>query len=490
MENFNGSNGGNVCGDDIGLQSSPTVIDPKTIESTHSQAQPLHKMDQSMESVQHAVSAQAPLPNHNNNSAANTDHKVSAKSPVPLTNKEKLLVMQRQDLQIRMQQQESFARPKKLTKAEVPTKSMKRQIPEAWSNQRSKESCEASQLENEELQENIKNLGKCLCCQSYGRPCLQREASLMTDEARQRYYLDMKRRREVSVQEKVLKGDTQEQDSIPSMNLDEWSITVTEFQPRTNKRSKVQNNIASQDKKMSVSTTENGTQSNLDQAVGSEAQDILNREMVQRQHNHHTRKDPTAHVVPLVVTVEQEEGQNGQRKKNDAVQCCEHSTLGYHTKSCPNRSLCPFCGKKARPGDRCSRKECRKKRRVALVQGRRYNYGETSHHMSQSLKKGVPTEVEIQEQYDEDTRNELDEQRNSRARTLRRDKGTHTMGAPGRSQDGCIIGRCFKCEEVGHYAHKCPMLSTKGWLCLLCGEVGHLASWCDKQTDDQPEESN
>jgi hypothetical protein len=72
-----------------------------------------------------------------------------------------------------------------MTKAEVPTGPVKRQVAEAWNNEKRKRNYEASKPLIEEQHEDNKTSGTYQCCEHYGRPCLQ-EDSLMTAEARQR----------------------------------------------------------------------------------------------------------------------------------------------------------------------------------------------------------------------------------------------------------------------------------------------------------------
>ena len=72
-----------------------------------------------------------------------------------------------------------------MTKAEFPTRPVKRQVAEGWNNEKRKRNYEAPKPLTEDQHEISKTLGACQCCEHYGRLCLQ-EDSLMTAEARQR----------------------------------------------------------------------------------------------------------------------------------------------------------------------------------------------------------------------------------------------------------------------------------------------------------------
>lgn len=153
----------------------------------------------------------------------------------------------------------------------------------------------------------------------------------MTDEARYHFYLDMNRRREIPIQEPILEGNDQTQDNVESMNLEEWSITVTEFQPRENKKSKEQINKASQDE---------------------------------------------------------------QEKKDSAVQCCIRSKSGYHTRRCPTKKgvdqsqqYCFNCGKEGLLADQCPlNQKNRKKAQSNLSIEACSSSNEASHYANKCTK--------------------------------------------------------------------------------------------------------
>ncbi|KAG2620851.1 hypothetical protein PVAP13_3NG214152 [Panicum virgatum] len=133
-----------------------------------------------------------------------------------------------------------------LTKIEIPTGPVKRQVAEAWNRQRNKRSRGMLELEMEKQHKDIETPGICQCCEHYGRPCLQEEGSLMTAEARQCYHLDIDRK--LSMQDPNLEGVTQAEDRNPTINLEDWTITFKEYQPKRSKQPKKRISKTSQEK--------------------------------------------------------------------------------------------------------------------------------------------------------------------------------------------------------------------------------------------------
>ena len=68
----------------------------------------------------------------------------------------------------------------------------------------------------------------------------------MTTEARQHYHLDINRK--LFAQDPVLEGVAQDEDSTQTMNLEGWTISFKEFQPKRSKQPKKQISKASQEK--------------------------------------------------------------------------------------------------------------------------------------------------------------------------------------------------------------------------------------------------
>jgi hypothetical protein len=94
----------------------------------------------------------------------------------------------------------------------------------------------------------MKTTGTCQCCEHYGRSCLQKEANLMTDEARQCYHLDINKKRKLCTQNPDLEEVAQVVDSNQIINLEDWSITFKAFQPNRVKQLKKHASEESQDK--------------------------------------------------------------------------------------------------------------------------------------------------------------------------------------------------------------------------------------------------
>ena len=80
---------------------------------------------------------------------------------LPAFDKEKLLAMQAQVLQGRMQSNAVSPHSMKLTKPEIPTGPVKRQVAEAWNRQSNKRSRETTELEMERQYKDIKSPGTC-----------------------------------------------------------------------------------------------------------------------------------------------------------------------------------------------------------------------------------------------------------------------------------------------------------------------------------------
>jgi hypothetical protein len=165
------------------------------------------------------------LSHRNHNTVTSDRHPILYAPSPPAFDKEKLLAMQAQVLQGRMQSNTSSPYNMEMTKADVPTGLVKRQVAEAWNCQKNG----TPELEIERQHKDIKTLGTCPCCLHYGHPCLQEDASLMIAEARQRYHSYINR--DLSTQETVPKGVTQYQDGIQIMNLKDSIITVTVHVP-------------------------------------------------------------------------------------------------------------------------------------------------------------------------------------------------------------------------------------------------------------------
>ena len=160
---------------------------------------------------------------HNHNNSDN--HQIP--TSLPPFDKEKLLAMQARIIQERMQPNTVTPHSVKLTKGPV-----KRQVAEAWNHQKNKRNRRTTKLGMERQYKDIKRSGVCRCCEHYGNLCLQ-EDSLMTAEARERYYLDINKK--FPMQDPNIEGNAQAEDSSQSINLEDWSISFKEFQPKRSK---------------------------------------------------------------------------------------------------------------------------------------------------------------------------------------------------------------------------------------------------------------
>ena len=117
------------------------------------------------------------------NPVSSTNHQIPAN--LPSFDKEKLLAMQARVLQGSLQPNIASPHSMELTKAKISTGPVKRQVAEAWNNEKRKRNYEAPNPLIEEQHEDNKTPGTCQCCEHYGHLCLQ-EDSLMTAKARQR----------------------------------------------------------------------------------------------------------------------------------------------------------------------------------------------------------------------------------------------------------------------------------------------------------------
>ena len=104
------------------------------------------------------VAEQASCP-QNDNPVSSENHQIST-TPPPF-DKGKLKSMQAQVLQGRMQSNTVSPHRMVLTKAEIPTGPVKRQVAEAWNRQSNKRSRETAELEMERQYKDIKSPGTC-----------------------------------------------------------------------------------------------------------------------------------------------------------------------------------------------------------------------------------------------------------------------------------------------------------------------------------------
>jgi hypothetical protein len=185
----------------INISSITSAIERKMLEYMVTQTQTLQAMTQTMVNIHQYITEQASNPKNSNLVLADN----CQNSSVPLSlDKEKPSVMQAQVLQGQKEINTSSPHNTEITKAGVPAGPVKKQVVEAWNHQNNKRSHGAPELRMNEQHEHMKTTGTCQCCEHYGRSCLQKEASLMTDEARQCYHLNINKKRKLCTQNPVL----------------------------------------------------------------------------------------------------------------------------------------------------------------------------------------------------------------------------------------------------------------------------------------------
>ena len=122
------------------------------------QTQGLQGMIPTMVDTQEHVTEQALVP-ENPNHITSDNHQIS--TTLPPMDEEKLITMQAQVLQRRMQSNTVSPHRMVLTKAEIPTGPVKRQVAEAWNRQSNKRSRETTELEMERQYKDSKSPETC-----------------------------------------------------------------------------------------------------------------------------------------------------------------------------------------------------------------------------------------------------------------------------------------------------------------------------------------
>ena len=128
----------------------------------------------------------------------------------------------------------------------------------------------------------------------------------MTAEARQRYPSEINRK--LSAQDLVLEEVVQGRDSNQTINLDDWTISLKEFQPKRSKQSKKQISKASQEKV------------ELPQPLADRSVQLSSNQpqpkVVQPPCDHSIKKDPVVQAIPPRVVEEQKSSRDGRIKSN------------------------------------------------------------------------------------------------------------------------------------------------------------------------------
>jgi hypothetical protein len=165
------------------------------LEYVAAQTQVHQAMARTMFKIHQSITEQASLPKAHD-TITNDYHQNM--SPPPF-DKEKLSAMQTQVLQRRMQPSTTYFR-NEMAKDRIPIGPVKRQVAEAWKNQRKKKKHEALKLTMEKQHEVNKAPDMCPCGEHQGFSCPQKEASLMTAEAHQHNPIDINKQRMLPTQ--------------------------------------------------------------------------------------------------------------------------------------------------------------------------------------------------------------------------------------------------------------------------------------------------
>jgi hypothetical protein len=235
------------------------------LEYIAAQTQVLQVMAQTMVKIHQSITEQASLPK-DHNTVTNDNHQNMTPPPF---DKEKLSAMQTQVLQGNMQPSTTYLH-NEMAKDRVPIGPVKRQVVEAWNNQRKKKKHEALKLTMEKQHEVNKAPDRCTSGEHDALSCPQKEASLMTAEARQRNPIDINKQRMLSTQNLTQEEGSQAEGHAQTLNLEDWIITCKEYKPGRRKRSNEQNRRTRREKKLSHLGTDNGTEPGSDKPQHSE----------------------------------------------------------------------------------------------------------------------------------------------------------------------------------------------------------------------------
>ena len=156
-----------------------------------------------------------------------------------------------------------------------------------------------------------------------------------------------------------LEGVTQAEDRDPTINLEDWTITFKEFQPKRSKQSKKQISKASQEKvELPQPLADRSVQPSSNQ---------LQPEVVQPPYDNSIEKNPDAQAIPRRVEMEQKESRDGRVKR---VVCFKYGEKGHYASRCSTKRgsqdeyakrMCSVGSKEGHYANRCPTK--RKKTR-------------------------------------------------------------------------------------------------------------------------------
>jgi hypothetical protein len=193
----------------------------------------------------------------------------------------------------------------------VPIGLVKRQVVEAWNNQKKKKKHEALKLTMEKQHEDNKAPDMCPRGEHQGLSCPQKEASLMTTEARQHKPIDINKKRMLSTQNPTQEEGSQAEGHTQTLNIDDWIITCKEYKPGRRKRFNKQNRRTRREKKLSHLGTDNGTESGSNEPQPK---------IVQPTYVTPIKKNPNAQVdLPMTMMVQREEWRNHNNRRVDKL---------------------------------------------------------------------------------------------------------------------------------------------------------------------------
>jgi hypothetical protein len=198
-----------------------------------------------------------------------------------------------------------------MAKDRVPIRPVKRQVVEAWNNQRKNKKHEAQKLTTEEQHEVNKALDMCPCGEHHGLSCPPKEASLMTAEARQHNLININKQRMLSTQNPTQEEGSQAEGHTQTLNLDDWIITCKEYKLGRRKRSNKQNRKTRREKKLSHLGADNGTKPGFDKPQPK---------IVRLIYVTPIQKNPDAQVdLPRTMMEQREECRNNSDRRMDKL---------------------------------------------------------------------------------------------------------------------------------------------------------------------------
>jgi hypothetical protein len=198
-----------------------------------------------------------------------------------------------------------------MAKDRVPVGPVKRQVVEVWNNQRKKKKHEALKLTMQKQHEVDKALDRCPDVEHDALSCPQKEAGLLTTEARQRNPIVINKQRMLSTQNPTQEEGSQAEDHTQTLNLDDWIITCKEYEPGRRKRSNKQNHRTRREKKLSHLGADNGTKPGSDKPQPKIVRPIYVTPI---------KKNPDAQVdLPRTMMEQSEEWRNHNDRRMDKL---------------------------------------------------------------------------------------------------------------------------------------------------------------------------